>query len=1098
MSAEISLSNGVLTLTGNPATGNKLTAEYLPDGNQVLAAVNGQVRRFPADQVDAIKALGGAGSDRVYVNPALTAPATVQTLTGNDTVLAGGGNDVIDLGAGNDFAHGYAGNDRVEAGDGDDRVWGGAGHDTLNGGLGNDYLDTDAGNDVANGGAGDDRISGGDGDGDDALWGDAGHDRVFGWAGDDSISAGAGNDYVVGGSGADRFDAAAGDNRFSDAGPEDRFVDLAAPPAPRPIGSSPAPLPPPAASGPPAPPAGSPGITLSGGALSLTGSANAANKFVVEYFASSNKVLASINDSTAKYFTKSGVSSIRITGGSQADKVYVNPALTAPATIDTFAGNDTVLSGNGPDTVRAGDGNDQVKGYGGNDRIDAGAGDDTVYGYDGNDTADGGVGNDTAFGGNGDDALVGGTGNDWLGGDAGNDDLRGGGNDDRLAGGDGADRLYGEDGSDLLIGNGGPDTLDGGAGGNEYSGRTSEDRVVSGGGTTPPPVTTPPDPAPTPSPTPAPSPTPTPAGDNTVTVYGTAADSSSPRAAFKLIGQKGMAGHPVHVNSLLSTLGRGTPITARYEWDFGDPTGRYNKLVGFNAAHVYDRPGTYKVTLTVTNELGKRSTVSTNVTVAADTRRTIYVDAAAGSDANDGSSASKPVRTVRRASTLLQSIRNDVKVLFKRGQRFDADMYLSVAGRNVLIGAYGSGADPVLRRVEGTDKAIVYTHKSADRVVVQDLTMDSKWTPVGNRADHVRAVGVYVYGRNVAVRDNTFLNLDDAVNANGFPTGLLVMDNDAPLATGLRGYFVWGQGDDHVYVGNTVANSTREHVVRTWDMDRVLVAHNNFTNLDRSSVDPKDLTNGTIEIQAGTYAYVANNVAKMGQVRVGPRGGGWEPATAKHQWSVFENNQISGVQAKIFPGTYYSTWRNNVIRRDKGEAFSVTPTDGKGRTISDVNIVNNTVVNNASEGNFLMVIAGRSPGAITLRNNLWLAPNIVPGGGNGVAGVYVHGSDLGIFKSVANNVWPKADRYHGYAPGGAHYVWPKWSDARGYLDAGEWEAQGVVSGEVFSTVPVDSRLAPLSGSAARTAGRAYPGVFADLYGKARPLTGTVTAGAVQG
>ena len=40
----------------------------------------------------------------------------------------------------------------------------------------------------------------------------------------------------------------------------------------------------------------------------------------------------------------------------------------------------------------------------------------------------------------------------------------------------------------------------------------------------------------------------------------------------------------MHVHALSSTLNGGSPVTARYEWDFGDSAGKYNKLVGWNAA----------------------------------------------------------------------------------------------------------------------------------------------------------------------------------------------------------------------------------------------------------------------------------------------------------------------------------------------------------------------------------------------------------------------------------------------------------------------------------------------------------------------------------
>ena len=71
----------------------------------------------------------------------------------------------------------------------------------------------------------------------------------------------------------------------------------------------------------------------------------------------------------------------------------------------------------------------------------------------------------------------------------------------------------------------------------------------------------------------------------------------------------GEAPFTVHAHGLTSDLRVGTPISARYEWNFGDPDGAYNTLVGFNAAHVYDAPGVYTVTLKVINEAGKAALV---------------------------------------------------------------------------------------------------------------------------------------------------------------------------------------------------------------------------------------------------------------------------------------------------------------------------------------------------------------------------------------------------------------------------------------------------------------------------------------------------------
>ena len=81
-------------------------------------------------------------------------------------------------------------------------------------------------------------------------------------------------------------------------------------------------------------------------------------------------------------------------------------------------------------------------------------------------------------------------------------------------------------------------------------------------------------------------------------------DPAAPLAVISLLGQAGVASHAVHVNALQSQLNAGTPITAHYRWDFGDPAGEYNVLPGWNAGHVYDAPGTYTSQLTFTATAG--------------------------------------------------------------------------------------------------------------------------------------------------------------------------------------------------------------------------------------------------------------------------------------------------------------------------------------------------------------------------------------------------------------------------------------------------------------------------------------------------------------
>src|SRR5437762_12601645 len=113
------------------------------------------------------------------------------------------------------------------------------------------------------------------------------------------------------------------------------------------------------------------------------------------------------------------------------------------------------------------------------------------------------------------------------------------------------------------------------------------------------------------------------------------------------------AGESVHVAALAggkatqTQLGAGSPITAKFDWDFGDtsPTSKYNQLPGFYAGHVYDVPGSYVIRLNVTNELGELGTTHKTITVLPDNRRPIYLSKW-GNDNSSGLTKSKAVGTL--------------------------------------------------------------------------------------------------------------------------------------------------------------------------------------------------------------------------------------------------------------------------------------------------------------------------------------------------------------------------------------------------------------------------------------------------------------------
>ncbi len=166
----------------------------------------------------------------------------------------------------------------------------------------------------------------------------------------------------------------------------------------------------------------------------------------------------------------------------------------------------------------------------------------------------------------------------------------------------------------------------------------------------------------------------------------------------------------------------------------------------------------------------------------------------------------------RRLARALQLLGPDTELLFHNGQTFNVANSVSVTNSNVLIGTYGSGAAPHIVKVTGTGSSIFNIGASATNVVAQGLVIDSMWDIATYGPDKVNVYGFYVTGNNFTVRDCQFYNVDDGVNTAGMPTGVLVQDNY--FGTMIRGCCIWGQGYDHVYIGNTMTNSYQEHLIR--------------------------------------------------------------------------------------------------------------------------------------------------------------------------------------------------------------------------------------------------------------------------------------------
>jgi hypothetical protein len=763
-----------------------------------------------------------------------------------------------------------------------------------------------------------------------------------------------------------------------------------------------------------------PVASLSHGVLSVTDNNTGSSKVIVDLADNNCQLTVDVMGKRSS-FAISQVSQINITAGNASEYLYINPAIDIPADITAGNGNDTIRGDGAGDQITAGNGNDLVYGKGPHNVIQLGSGNDSVYGTLGHDSITVGDGTDSITLGGGADVVTAGSGNDYFLAGNGGDTITTGTGHDVMIGGANNKYLYGKNIKSTSSSNGG-------SVGSASGGSTS-----TGGSTAPVTPVTPVTPV-------APSQPTVPTVPTTPTKPVISANPTStpsinaPVAIINLLAGPRVTGMVVSADGLASKLGVGTATSTSYVWNFGDTSGANNQITGFNGGHVYDQPGKYTITLTVTDSDGQSSVATQQVSIAAATRNIIYVDPNNGSDSNAGT-LNAPLQSL---PTAFARMGDNTEILLRAGSTFNTNASLHINGSNVLIGRYGVGANPIISRSYGNGVSIFASYSGTNGLTIQDITFTSPYGSSSSAAPKIGVSGIYLGGQNCTVRDCTFLNLDDAVNENGSPVGTLIENNTAPQAVGLRGYFVWGQGSEQVIIGNYVAGTTQEHNVRLVGVSEVTVEGNNFTNHDGK---------GCIEMHEGQYAWIMDNSVTGGDIRLGPLGLWGESASSSTDNCVIEDNQLTDTFIYVNAGTHNAVISNNVINNTTGEAVNVMGTDNQGRTSSGITIVNNTAVDSGTHGNFITVWGWVN--GIVMENNVFIAPHL-QGGSQGSSPVYVNGANLNVFTLDSDNIWPVVQ-----ASGGSSYI-AEVTSGNNYLTISQWNKLSNVKGDIFENVTLKS------------------------------------------
>jgi hypothetical protein len=259
---------------------------------------------------------------------------------------------------------------------------------------------------------------------------------------------------------------------------------------------------------------------------------------------------------------------------------------------------------------------------------------------------------------------------------------------------------------------------------------------------------------------------------------------------------------------------------ADFSWDFDttnvDPTGKWEQTKGFVAGHVFEAPGTYTVSCTVTGADGTTDTDTVTITVSAFSGTTYYV-AANGSNSNPGTQA-QPWLTSTHAFSQLSG---NEQILFRRGDTFpgSAGTLSNRSGGPMIIGAYGTGAAPVL------NTRILPRNSHDIRFMDLHLVLPGQDTAVrpDDGSSHILALRLEVEGTEMVAfsgDESDTVGVFDCHLHDIFRLGAWESDCSR---------FSW--------VGNTMENLARnalgniEHGMRLQRGEKHFVAHNVFSKI---------------------------------------------------------------------------------------------------------------------------------------------------------------------------------------------------------------------------------------------------------------------------
>jgi hypothetical protein len=463
-----------------------------------------------------------------------------------------------------------------------------------------------------------------------------------------------------------------------------------------------------------------------------------------------------------------------------------------------------------------------------------------------------------------------------------------------------------------------------------------------------------------------------------------------------------------------------------YGWNFGDagpsaeawPTGSRPGLASKNtatgpvAAHVYETPGTYDVTLAVTDGTNVATVTCAQITVQQPDTVFAGENTICFSQASDFSSApcnapGTVTSSTPSFATAIAMAAPGKRLLFRRGETWDVPAAgtgrLMVNGPGI-IGAYGAGATPVIRAA-GVTTMLAISDGASPNISdwrVMDLEFDGQG---GTNVNAVVGAG--------ASSQMTFLRLNIHNTKNGiqFSESILVLlgaphalydqltianstiqnldDGGGPLVfNGGVGMFL--QANRLAVLGNSIVNTEEaEHVLRIQFTNKAAIQAN---DLRRPAATKHALTLRAVTIgTASTSSFTTQGVVISDNLLEGGLGNlpfQIQPSASSEDQRlaniVVDGNLVrsgSNAQAGVIVSADEITLRNNIFNLSGGTVYQcmIFERSGAEPSHSGMFIYNNTCFTGDTTVNPLRLVflngAAATLSNIMIKNNLGWAPN---------------------------------------------------------------------------------------------------------------------------